>query len=90
MSCNDIVVICPHCKENVLIEQLNCQIFRHGVMKTTGEQIDPHANKEICDNLFTNHLIYMVVENLSRLCYTQSQIHMLRKYVIIYNYITSM
>lgn len=58
MSCNDILVICPHCKENVLIEQLNCQIFRHGVMKTTGEQIDPHASKDICDNLFTNHLIY--------------------------------
>jgi hypothetical protein len=58
MSCNDILVTCPHCKEDVLIEQLNCLIFRHGVMKTTGEQIDPHASKETCNNLITNHLIY--------------------------------
>jgi hypothetical protein len=27
-------------------------------MKNTGLQIDPHANKEICDNLFNNNEIY--------------------------------
>ena len=25
------IVVCPHCKESILIEKLNCGIFRHGV-----------------------------------------------------------
>jgi len=28
-------VICPHCNEPILIEKLNCCIFRHGIMKDT-------------------------------------------------------
>lgn len=52
------VFICPHCIEYVIIEKLNCGIFRHGVIKTTGKQIDPHASKEICDNLFKKNVIY--------------------------------
>jgi len=46
---NDIIVICPHCFIHVLIEKLNCCIFRHGMLKTNGQQIDPHASKELCD-----------------------------------------
>jgi len=45
----DIIVICPHCSVPVLIEKLNCCIFRHGILKTNGQQIDPHASKELCD-----------------------------------------
>jgi hypothetical protein len=26
------VVICPHCNEPVIIEKINCAIFRHGVL----------------------------------------------------------
>ena len=36
---------CPHCQEFIIIEQLNCGIFRHGVLKKSGKQINPHASK---------------------------------------------
>ena len=35
------IVVCPHCKESILIEKLNCGIFRHGVSKATGQQMAP-------------------------------------------------
>lgn len=54
----DIVVICPHCKEPVLIEQLNCKIFRHGILKTNNIQIEPHSTKDLCDYFIKNNLIY--------------------------------
>jgi hypothetical protein len=37
------MITCPHCGDSVLIEQINCRIFRHAVYKNTGEQMDPHA-----------------------------------------------
>jgi len=57
---NILIVTCPHCSDIITIEkhQLNCCIFRHGVIKTTGDQIPPHAPKSECDNLFNNDLIY--------------------------------
>lgn len=42
-------VICPHCQGIVIIEQLNCKIFRHGIFKRSGKQIPPHAPKAECD-----------------------------------------
>jgi hypothetical protein len=53
----DIVVECPHCKDHILIEKLNCCIFRHGTMKTNGQQIDPHAHKELCDFYVQKNMI---------------------------------
>jgi len=55
---NDIIIICPHCKEHVLIEKLNCSIFRHGSLKANGQQIEPHTNKELCDLYKENQLIF--------------------------------
>lgn len=52
------IVICPHCKESIIIEEINCAIFRHAVLKTTNQQIDPHSSKIICDALMENKLIY--------------------------------
>ena len=52
------IINCPHCRELVIIEQLNCCIFRHGIIKSTGEQINPHASKSECDYLNENGLIY--------------------------------
>lgn len=46
-----IIVKCPHCNGHIIIEQVNCAIFRHGTMKTTNQQIDPHLSKEECDKL---------------------------------------
>jgi hypothetical protein len=54
----DIVVTCPHCQCEVLILELNCQIFRHGAFISNGEQIDPHTCKERCDELIEKKLIH--------------------------------
>jgi hypothetical protein len=52
------ILECPHCKEYIVIEKINCAIFRHGVLKKNGKQIDPHASKEICEHYIKNDMIY--------------------------------
>ena len=52
------IVQCPHCNEYIIIQELNCYIFRHGIFKISGEQINPHANKYLCDYYIHNNLIY--------------------------------
>jgi hypothetical protein len=54
----ELIVICPHCKEVVIIEEINCSIFRHGIYKHNLQQIDPHLNKIKCDELINNNEIY--------------------------------
>ena len=53
-----IVVECPHCGGVVLVEKLNCKIFRHGSFKKNGQQLHPHASKELCESYFEKGLIY--------------------------------
>lgn len=45
--------VCPHCKIKFMVykTEIGCQIFRHGVYKSNGEQINPHAPKEFCDQM---------------------------------------
>ena len=57
-STEELIVSCPHCSKPILIEKLNCCIFRHGILIKTGKQIDPHASKEECDNLYNNNEIW--------------------------------
>jgi hypothetical protein len=64
------IVKCPHCDEYIIIEKLNCKIFRHGVYIDSGKQINPHMNKQKCDKLFSDNKIYgcgkpfkIVIEN---------------------------
>ena len=57
MSIN-LIITCPHCDDPIIIDQLNCKIFRHGVFKKTNQQINPHASKIECDEYLTNDLIY--------------------------------
>lgn len=52
------ILVCPHCSEYIIIEKLNCGIFRHGVLKVNGNQIDPHSSKQLCDNYVKYNLIY--------------------------------
>ena len=52
------IVKCPHCEDDIIIEKLNCKIFRHGIFKKNGNQIPPHSKKEICDSLVDKELIY--------------------------------
>lgn len=54
----DIVLNCPHCNEPILIEQINCGIFRHGIYRENLKQMNPHENKIKCDSDFQNELIY--------------------------------
>ena len=51
---------CYSCDLTIIIEhdQLNCRIFRCGVMKSNGEPIPPHSSKQVCDELRNNDLIY--------------------------------
>jgi hypothetical protein len=43
---------CPHCDGDVIIfpNEVNCGIFRHANLKT-GEPVNPHASKIICDKV---------------------------------------
>lgn len=52
------IVKCPHCDEDIIIEEVNCAIFRHGIFKKTYDQIPPHSSKELCDEWKKNDMIY--------------------------------
>ena len=68
-SSKEIVVVCPHCDKPVIIEQLNCRIFRHAILISNNTQINPHASKEECEYFIKNNLIvgcgkpFKVIEN---------------------------
>ena len=51
---------CPHCLQQIIImkNEINCAIFRHGVLKSNGVQMPPHLEKRICDELVRRNLIY--------------------------------
>ena len=55
-----VLLTCPYadCGVTVEIIELNCRIFRCGVLKATGQQIPPHAPKEECDGYVRDGLIY--------------------------------
>ena len=54
------VFLCPNCEcyTQVSENEVNCQIFRHGVLKTNGQQVNPHASKKECDELVEQNLVY--------------------------------
>lgn len=49
---------CPHCSMSIEILELNCRIFRCGILKENFTQIDPHLPKEQCDELQKTEKIY--------------------------------
>jgi hypothetical protein len=55
-----ISIKCPHCELQIIIykNEINCAIFRHGVLKNSGIQIGPHSSKEECEDLVMKDLIY--------------------------------
>ena len=59
-STYQILVHCPHCQFPIQImsNEINCAIFRHGTFKNNGEQMDPHTPKELCDKYAEDNLIY--------------------------------
>lgn len=75
MKTSNIETKCVHCGEYVIIEQINCAIFRHGVLKSNLVQINPHLPKLECDKLKEQDLIYgcgkpfkIVFENNKWIC----------------------
>lgn len=54
----NLIVKCPHCLEYVLIEKLNCCIFRHGIHKHNYQQIHPHLSYLDCQSLIQKNEIY--------------------------------
>ena len=62
MNNKHIIVMCPHCNDFILIEELNCCIFRHGVFIKNNKQMDQHASEELC-NYYIKKKKYMVVGN---------------------------
>lgn len=48
---NIYFIECPHCKLmcEIRANDIKCKIFRHAVFKTNLEFVDPHANKETCE-----------------------------------------
>jgi hypothetical protein len=69
-----MIVECPHCQDTIIIESINCGIFRHGVLKADGKQIDPHLPQDACENYFRNNLIFgcgkpfQIIENKVHVC----------------------
>lgn len=55
---DEMIIECPHCLQPIIIEKINCGIFRHGIYKHNGEQIPPHLNKPNCEYLIQQKLIY--------------------------------
>lgn len=47
---SELIVICPHCEMPVLIESINCGIFRHGADESMN-QLPPHAPREQCEGV---------------------------------------
>jgi len=53
----EFIVNCPHCNLFIIIQEINCAIFRHGIFKKNNIQINPHSTKEECDEYIKNDLI---------------------------------
>jgi hypothetical protein len=54
-----ILLQCPHCQDyfEVLIQEINCSIFRHARFKN-GNEVNPHSKKEKLDEWIKRDLIY--------------------------------
>ena len=57
---NFLIFECPNCGETIIVNkyEINCSIFRHGILKISGEQINPHLPKDECDKLYLSNSIY--------------------------------
>ena len=53
-----LIITCPNCNEFIIIEKLNCCIFRHAVYKKTNKQIGPHTSQDKCEQLIKDNLIF--------------------------------
>jgi hypothetical protein len=56
----ELLLVCPYpdCNIGIEIVEINCAIFRCGVYKYNGAQIEPHLPKDDCDRLKTDDKIW--------------------------------
>ena len=54
---SDPILMCPQCGGYIMIKKVNCGIFRHGILKKNGKQINPHASKQQCEQYVKKQLI---------------------------------
>lgn len=52
-------ITCPHCHGTVYVKEseVACAIFRHAVLKATGEGISPHASAAECAALLSSDAV---------------------------------
>ena len=53
-----MIVVCPNCKIPIVVQKLNCGIFRHGIYIKTGKQRNPHLDQKSCERLLKKNIIY--------------------------------
>ena len=58
MSTNKTILSCPHCDIMIEVIEINCAIFRCGIYKENGQQVEPHLSKYLCDALKENDKIW--------------------------------
>jgi len=58
ISETNFIIICPQCYAPIIIEQINCGIFRHAICIDTNQQIPPHSSKDFCEQLVAEKKIY--------------------------------
>mgnify|MGYP003148468160 CR=1 FL=1 len=54
---NNFLINCPTCNKKILIEKINCGIFRHAIKKSTYKQVGPHAKEKYINSLIKNNNI---------------------------------
>jgi hypothetical protein len=56
---NNWIFACPWCNTFIVVASadFNCQIFRHGCYKASGEPINPHSTKEQCENFLNSGVV---------------------------------
>ena len=52
------LIKCPNCNLPILIESINCGIYRCGVFRSNGQPVYPHAPRIECEFYVNNQLIY--------------------------------
>ena len=52
------IINCLHFNQLIITVELNCGIFRCGILKSNQAQINPNSYKSICDDFTSNNLIY--------------------------------
>jgi len=51
-------LFCPYCNTTIIIESINCGIFRCGIYKENGQQIPPHSTKYEIEKLLDEKKIW--------------------------------